>query len=96
MTPDRARDWIPDTIKWQEIGSDGTRYALLEGRRDRAGEAFSYAFFIPGGFWDAPPLAHGRRPRVRGQRLLTPGLREKLRSRCNSQLRPGELHSGSG
>ena len=54
MTPDRARDWTLDTIEWQEVGTDGTRYALLEGRRDRAGEAFSYAFFIPGDFWDAP------------------------------------------
>jgi quercetin dioxygenase-like cupin family protein len=46
--------WHPDAIPWQEIGADRTKYALLEGRRDKAGEAFTYAFFIPAGFWDAP------------------------------------------
>ena len=50
--------WVaePDVrrIGWQDIGADGTRYALLHGRRDLAGEAFIYAFWLPGGFWDAP------------------------------------------
>jgi len=26
--------WHIDTIPWQEIGSDGTKYALLDGARD--------------------------------------------------------------
>lgn len=47
-----AEAWHPDTIVWQETGSDGTRYALLEGRRDVPGQPFTYAFFIPAGFWD--------------------------------------------
>ncbi len=47
-----AAAWNPHTIQWQEIGADGTKYALLEGRRDVPGEAFTYAFFIPAGFWD--------------------------------------------
>ena len=42
--------WDAKTIKWQDVDSDGTKYALLEGRRDVAGEAFTYAFFIPGGY----------------------------------------------
>jgi len=42
--------WDPKTIPWQEIDSDGTKYALLEGRRDVPGEAFTYAFFIPAGY----------------------------------------------
>ena len=42
----------PGAIVWNEVGPDGTRYALLEGRRDRPGGAFSYAFFLPAGFWD--------------------------------------------
>ena len=46
--------WQPDTIPWQEIDPAGTRYALLEGSRERAGAVFSYAFFIPAGFWDPP------------------------------------------
>jgi hypothetical protein len=35
-------------------GSDGTRYAFLEGRRDRVGETFVYAFQMPAGFRDPP------------------------------------------
>jgi hypothetical protein len=56
-------DWNPERISWQEIGSDGTKYALLEGVRDRAGIPFSYAFFIPAGFWD-PPHWHTADARV--------------------------------
>ena len=43
-----------ESIEWQDVGADGTRYALLEGRRDRPGEAFAYAFQMPAGFWDPP------------------------------------------
>jgi quercetin dioxygenase-like cupin family protein len=50
--PARAYAWHPDAIPWQETGEDGTKYALLEGRREIAGEVFTYAFFIPAGFWD--------------------------------------------
>jgi quercetin dioxygenase-like cupin family protein len=42
--------WDPKTIPWQEADADGTKYALLEGRRDVSGEAFTYAFFIPAGY----------------------------------------------
>jgi len=52
MTSARAA-WTPDAIPWREAAPDGTRYALLEGRRDVEGELFTYAFFIPAGFWDA-------------------------------------------
>jgi hypothetical protein len=45
-------DWHIDAIAWQDIAADGTKYALLEGRRDVAAVPFSYAFFIPAGFWD--------------------------------------------
>ena len=51
-TPQQATAWHADTIFWQDTAADGTRYALLEGRRDAAGQPFSYAFFIPSGFWD--------------------------------------------
>ncbi len=44
--------WHIDSLNWQEIALDGTRYSLLEGVRDQIGVAFSYAFFIPAGFWD--------------------------------------------
>ena len=46
--------WSPDTIPWQPANPDGTRFALLEGVRDRAGVPFTYAFFIPAGVWDGP------------------------------------------
>lgn len=46
----RAGAWHADTIAWQERGADGTRYALLEGRRDEPDSAFTYAFFILAGF----------------------------------------------
>lgn len=55
--------WNADNIGWQEIASDGTKYALLEGRRDVPGQSFSYAFFIPAGFWD-PPHWHSADARV--------------------------------
>ncbi len=45
--------WNPDGIAWQRTNPDGTRFALLEGVRDRPGAAFTYAFFIPAGVWDA-------------------------------------------
>ena len=43
-----------EAIEWQSISDDGTKYALLRGRRDRPGEAFTYAFEMPAGFWDPP------------------------------------------
>jgi hypothetical protein len=55
--------WQAGEIPWQEIGADGTKYALLEGRRDVLGQAFSYAFFIPAGFWD-PAHWHTQDARV--------------------------------
>lgn len=58
----RAKAWTPETIQWEEVAEDGTKYALLEGRRD-APKAFSYAFYIPTGFWD-PPHAHTADARV--------------------------------
>jgi quercetin dioxygenase-like cupin family protein len=46
------RAWTPETIQWQETSPDGTKYALLEGKRDVSGESFTYAFFIPAGYWE--------------------------------------------
>lgn len=45
----KPQAWDVKTIQWQ-VNSDGTKDALLEGRRDVAGEAFTYAFFIPAGY----------------------------------------------
>jgi quercetin dioxygenase-like cupin family protein len=40
-------------IAWEQEHPDGTRSATLAGTRD-PGVQFTYAFFIPAGFWDAP------------------------------------------
>ena len=48
------QSWDTANLEWQEIGADGTKYSLLEGKRDVAGTGFTYAFLIPNGFWDAP------------------------------------------
>ena len=53
--------WSPDTIQWQDIAADGSRYALLDG--DKAAGIFSYAFFLPAGLWD-PPHWHSQDSRV--------------------------------
>ena len=50
-----ANAWHIDNIEWQETSANGTKSALLEGRRDLPGRPFTHAFFIPAGFWD---LAH--------------------------------------
>ena len=44
----------PDQIVWQRVDPAGTKFALLDGVRDKAGVSFTYAFFIPAGFWDGP------------------------------------------
>jgi quercetin dioxygenase-like cupin family protein len=51
---DSAAGWTAATVAWQRAAPDGTRFALLEGRRDLPGVAFSYAFSIPAGVWDGP------------------------------------------
>ena len=50
----QSSSWQPETISWQEFNPEGTKYALLEGDKLTPGTPFTYAFFIPGGFWDAP------------------------------------------
>lgn len=42
-----------DDIEWDHVFPDGTKSATVVGSRD-SGVQFTYAFFIPGGFWDAP------------------------------------------
>ena len=47
-----AKAWDAKNIVWQNEDSDGTKYALLEGERNVPGKAFTYAFFIPAGYWE--------------------------------------------
>jgi len=46
--------WTPHDIPWQTAAPNGTRFALLEGVRNRENVAFSYAFSIPASVWDGP------------------------------------------
>jgi quercetin dioxygenase-like cupin family protein len=52
VAPRAPAAWTAATIPWSETYPDGTKYALLEGRRDVTGEAFTYAFYIPKGYWE--------------------------------------------
>ncbi len=54
VPPAEGKGWTAADIPWAASGANGTRFALLEGVRDLAGTAFSYAFAIPGGVWDSP------------------------------------------
>jgi uncharacterized RmlC-like cupin family protein len=56
------RAWDAKTIVWQSTDSDGTKWAVLEGHSDVAGEAFTYAAFVPAGFHDFH--SHGSDARV--------------------------------
>jgi quercetin dioxygenase-like cupin family protein len=44
--------WNAATIQWQSTSPDGTKWAVLEGKADVPGEAFTYAAFVPGGYHD--------------------------------------------
>lgn len=52
--PASFKGWRPDQIRWEAAAPNGTKFALLEGERDKAGVGFSYAFAVPGGVWDGP------------------------------------------
>jgi len=46
----KPQAWNAQTISWQKTDADGTKWAVLEGRSDVPGEAFTYAAFVPAGF----------------------------------------------
>jgi quercetin dioxygenase-like cupin family protein len=47
-----AQAWDAKTIVWQNTYPDGTKWSVLEGNKDEPGKAFTYAFFIPAGYWE--------------------------------------------
>ena len=51
-TPAKVQTWDANTIVWQKVDSDGTKWSVLEGDKDAPGKTFTYAFFIPGGYWE--------------------------------------------
>jgi quercetin dioxygenase-like cupin family protein len=44
--------WTAKGIQWQSTSPDGTKWAVLEGKSDVPGEAFTYAAFVPAGYSD--------------------------------------------
>ena len=44
--------WDAGSITWQNVYPDGTKWSVLEGDKDAPGKAFTYAFFIPAGYWE--------------------------------------------
>ena len=46
------QSWDVRSIHWQVINPDGQKWAVLEGRSDAPGEAFTYAAFLPAGVHD--------------------------------------------
>jgi quercetin dioxygenase-like cupin family protein len=45
-------------IAWDQVDSDGSKYAFLEGSKDQ-GRNFTYLFFLPAGMWDRPHMHTG-------------------------------------
>ena len=52
VAPVKPYAWTAGNIKWQEEYPDGTKYSVLEGNRDTSGKPFTYAFFIPAGYYE--------------------------------------------
>lgn len=86
-----SRIWSPDSIRWTRIDTDGSRYAVLTGDRDKAGSLFSYAFWMPAGLW-VNPHRHNRAAHVAvmsGELLL--GFGERLRKDKTTRVRQGSF-----
>lgn len=47
-----VQTWDPTNIVWQNSYPDGTKWSVLEGDKDVPGKAFTYAFYIPAGYWE--------------------------------------------
>jgi quercetin dioxygenase-like cupin family protein len=47
-----VKTWDANSIVWQSIDADGSKWAVLEGDKDAPGKAFTYAFLVPAGHWE--------------------------------------------
>ncbi len=54
VAPSGAVTIYPDAIPWGPPAADGSRFSLLDGVREVAGQSFAYAFALPPGLWDKP------------------------------------------
>ncbi len=47
-----VKTWDPSNIVWHNTYPDGTKWSVLEGEKDAPGKAFTYAFYVPAGYWE--------------------------------------------
>lgn len=83
--------WGLGSIQWQRTEHGGARYAVIDGDRDKPGEPFSYAFWMPPGVW-VPPHSHTQQAHVsvlKGKLLL--GFGGKLDKRATHAIPHGEF-----
>lgn len=48
----QPRSWDAKSIAWQAVYNDGVKFAILEGSREIYGKPFTYALFLPAGYWE--------------------------------------------
>jgi mannose-6-phosphate isomerase-like protein (cupin superfamily) len=80
-----------DKIRWQREEFGGARYAVLDGDREKPGEPFTYAFWMPPGVW-VPAHTHSQQAHVavlKGRLLL--GFGKKLDKRRTNAIPAGQF-----
>jgi hypothetical protein len=85
------RIWNPDRIPWQQEEDGGARYAVLAGDRDRPGEPFSYAFWMPSGLW-VKAHTHTQQAHVTVVRGMERSKAERVPAGGFFIVRAGEAH----
>ena len=59
MSNKKLLSWFWSEIRWQQLNPDGTKFALLQGNRESAGEQFTYALLIPQDSLGGPTVIRG-------------------------------------
>lgn len=62
QSPLTAQAWNPANIRCQKTNPDGTKWSVLEEDMDAPGKSFTYAVFLPAGYWNHP--SHGTDARL--------------------------------
>jgi mannose-6-phosphate isomerase-like protein (cupin superfamily) len=83
--------WWLDKIRWQREEFGGARYAVIDGDREKPGEPFTYAFWMPPGVW-VPAHTHSQQAHVavlKGTLLL--GFGKKLEKKKTRAIPAGQF-----
>ncbi|MCX6598322.1 MAG: cupin domain-containing protein [Acidobacteria bacterium] len=83
--------WSPDSIRWDRTDPDGTKYAVIDGDRERPGQPFTYAFWMPDGVW-VKAHTHTQQAHVavvKGTLLL--GFGKKMDQKATKAVKTGEF-----